>query len=129
MNKKFNLLLVEDNEAGSVLIRSFWEDSEEYSIDCVASVEKAFVSIKKQIPDLILLDIMLPEIDGLQFLKSIRESESYRNIPVIVISALDSEIKIKTAYALGALDFIPKPLGLNNFYPKVLTAIDRIKQQ
>ena len=84
--------------------------------------------LKNEIPELLLLDIMLPEEDGLSILKKLQESELYRNIPVIMLTAKDSEFDKVTGLDMGADDYIAKPFGMTELVSRVRAVIRRYKK-
>ena len=116
---KEHILIIEDEPDIQELIK-FNLERKRYSVDINDSGEEALKTIDKINPDLILLDIMLPEIDGLEILKELKSSKNTRKIPVIIISALSEEADIVAGLELGADDYLSKP-----FRPRELTA--RIK--
>ena len=71
-------------------------------------------------PQLLLLDIMLPEEDGISILKKLRQSTQYKSIPVIMLTAKDTEFDVVTGLDAGADDYVTKPFGM-------MTLISRIK--
>jgi phosphate regulon transcriptional regulator PhoB len=77
----------------------------------------ALRSVKENSPELILLDVMLPDFDGYQVLKRLREDDSARHIPVIMLTAKTAEEDLLEGFALGADDYVSKP-----FSPKELIA-------
>lgn len=81
----------------------------------------AFESIKSNLPDLVLLDIMMPVMNGYQVLKKMKEDDDIKNIPVIMLTAKGQERDVVTGFEMGAEDYIVKP-----FRPAELTA--RIKK-
>ncbi|MEC8517426.1 MAG: response regulator transcription factor [Verrucomicrobiota bacterium] len=116
---KEHILITEDEPDIQELIK-FNLERKRYSVDINDSGEEALKTIDKINPDLILLDIMLPGIDGLEILKELKSSKNTRKIPVIIISALSEEADIVAGLELGADDYLSKP-----FRPRELTA--RIK--
>jgi CheY-like chemotaxis protein len=66
-------------------------------------------------PDLILLDLKIPLLSGLDVLKVIKQDHALKNIPVIVLTSSDEDIDIKKAYDLGANSYLAKPVGLEAF--------------
>lgn len=85
-----------------------------------------YTEYHKQKPDLILLDIMLPEEDGLSILKSIRKTDE--DIPIIMLTAKDSEFDKVTGLDLGADDYIAKPFGMTELVSRVRAVLRRSKR-
>ncbi len=79
-----------------------------------------FHSLEEQTPDLFLLDIMLPDMDGLEIVKKLKKNDKYKNIPIMIISAKSSEIDRVIGIDLGADDYLVKPFG-------VLELVSRVK--
>lgn len=79
-------------------------------------------------PQLILLDIMLPEEDGLSVLKKLQSSKKYEDIPVIMITAKNSEFDKATGLDLGADDYIAKPFGMVEFVSRVRAVLRRYEK-
>ena len=78
-----------------------------------------------EIPALVLLDIMLPEADGLSILKKIRESEKYAEIPVIILSAKASELDKAKGLDNGADDYVTKPFGVTELISRINAVLRR----
>ena len=76
-----------------------------------------FLSTNK--PNVILLDLSLPEVSGFDFLKTIKADVVNRDIPIIVISAFDNHETIQEVKRLGAIDFVPKPVNLKLLMQKI----------
>ncbi len=110
------VLIVEDDPVSRKLLSHFLE-KENYRVLNAASAEEGFQSISRERPDLILLDIMLPGVDGFQFLSRLKDAESGPPPPVFVISSLTKESDIIKALQAGATDYILKP-----FSPQVILA-------
>jgi two-component system phosphate regulon response regulator PhoB len=116
---KIKILVVEDEQAIREMLEMVFEN-EGFEIIAVESAERALESLSDRIPDLILLDWMLPGISGIELEKRLKKSNSYNAIPIILLTARgEEEDKIK-GLETGADDFITKP-----FSPKELIA--RIK--
>ncbi len=101
------ILIVEDDE---VLLRAlyvFFHESE-YTIATATDGETAVSMAQRLNPDLILLDLLLPQMDGFQFLEKVKAMPKLKNIPVVVLSNLGDESDIKRAKALGAKDYFIK---------------------
>ena len=85
--------------------------------------KQAIELVKKEIPDLIVADIMMPYVTGLQLVEYVR-TELNSNVPIIIISALDDDETVLQAFRLGANDFIAKPFKPN----ELILRIKRIQQ-
>jgi len=112
---KKTILVVDD----SVVIRKMVEialENENYEIVTVANGKDALSFLDKKEPDLIILDIMLPDVNGLDILKAIKAS---KNIPVVMLSAKDTPRETSKAKELGADDFIPKPFKDEELISKI----------
>ena len=82
------------------------------------------IEIKK--PDLIVLDLMLPNINGFEILKRLKNTKEYEEIPVIILSAKSSEIDIVRGLDMGASDYITKPFGLLEFVSRINTNLRKV---
>lgn len=82
-------------------------------------------ALDQKLPKLILLDIMLPDEDGLKILKKIRGNKITENIPVIMITAKSSEIDKIKAFDLGADDYVPKPFGIMELLARIKAVMRR----
>lgn len=92
------------------------------AFDCGKSLDEA---IKTHIPDLFVLDIMLPGEDGLSILKRLRTQKSTSNVPVIMLTAKSSELDKVKGLDLGADDYIAKPFGVLEFVSRVKALLRR----
>ncbi len=85
--------------------------------------------LEEETPALILLDIMLPDKNGLEIIKDLKDKETTRNIPVIFLTAKGSEIDKVKGLELGAEDYITKPFGVLEFLARVKTALRRTQKE
>jgi two-component system phosphate regulon response regulator PhoB len=113
---KEKVLVVDDEEDLLELLR-FNLTKEGYHIVCAASGEEALKAVRSDMPDLILLDLMLPDIDGLDVAGRLRKDPDTRHIPIVMLTAKGEEADIVAGLELGADDYITKP-----FSRKVLVA-------
>lgn len=90
--------------------------------------ESFFANIKEVNPSLILLDLMLDGKDGYQILKELRESEDYKDIPVIIITAKDNEFDKVKGLDMGADDYITKPFGVLETISRIKALLRRVPQ-
>jgi len=114
--KAYSILVVEDERNIRELV-SYNLLKEGYQVAGVATGEQALASIAAGLPDLILLDLMLPGVDGLTVCKKLKESEETQSIPIVMLTAKGEESDVVAGLNLGADDYITKP-----FSPKVLIA-------
>jgi DNA-binding response OmpR family regulator len=102
------ILVVDDNDSNrDVLSRRLTHEG--YEVFKAENGEKALASLKAQPTDLILLDVMMPEIDGYEVLLRLKANSAWRDIPVIMISALDEIESVVRCIERGAEDYLPKP--------------------
>lgn len=81
--------------------------------------------MRQQLPDLVLMDIMMPEMDGMEALRRMKESAQTREVPVIFLTAKSSEVDKVRGLDLGAEDYITKPFGLLELAARVRAALRR----
>jgi CheY-like chemotaxis protein len=113
-----DILVVDDSETNIVLLEAVLREAG-WSVRAAQSGSEALKMIKSRVPDLILLDLLMPEIDGYQILEKLKADNKLSNIPVIVISAInDPETREKCARS-GATDYMPKPVSLKELEAKV----------
>jgi two-component system, OmpR family, alkaline phosphatase synthesis response regulator PhoP len=114
--RKPKIFLVEDDRDIAELIQYNLE-REGFDVASISSGEQALDRLDKEVPSLIILDLMLPGIDGLETCRLIKQEERTKNIPLIMLTAKSEESDIVVGLQLGADDYIAKP-----FSPKVLLA-------
>ncbi len=119
MEPKKNILVVEDSETSAILIQSLFEENNLYKVYVENKSTKAIQKIKKVMPDIILLDLMLPRVDGFTLLSQIKEDPEIKDIPVVVVSAKTENSDVEHALQLGAIDYVKKPIGTNKLFERV----------
>lgn len=92
------------------------------------SSKELFNALDRQIPELIILDIMLPDMDGLEIIKKLKSSEKYKEIPVIFATAKTSESDKVIGLNLGADDYLSKPFGMLEMVARVKAILRRDKR-
>ena len=96
-----------------------------YECEGFSESESFFAAMERKLPELILLDIMLPGTDGITILKTIRSSEEYSDIPVIMTTAKGSEFDKVIALDLGADDYLAKPFGMMEMVSRIKAVLRR----
>ena len=124
---RYRILVIDDEEDLCEVIR-FALETEGYSVDVVYSAEEA---LRKTISDynLLLVDIMLGEMSGYRMVHIVRNNPKTATIPVIFISAKDSENDRLTAFNVGADDYITKPFSLMEMLARIKVIISRFELQ
>ncbi|MDR1564418.1 MAG: response regulator transcription factor [Oscillospiraceae bacterium] len=89
------------------------------------TVAEFFVGIRVRVPSLVLLDIMLPDGDGLEVLKKLRSSASTKKVPVMMLTAKDTEYDKVMGLEAGADDYMPKPFGMMEFIARIKNLMRR----
>jgi len=121
MNSRQTIMIVDDTEINiDILVEALQDD---YEVIVAINGLDAIELLNDQKPDLILLDIIMPVIDGYNVLKTIKNNWELENIPVILLSAMtDSESKTK-GFSLGAVDYITKPFEIIEVKARVKTQL------
>ena len=119
-----DLLIVDDNKTNcEVLERRL--SLQGLSCRTAMDGKSALSEVKKKTPDLILLDVILPDINGLELLKTFREQFSSDDLPIIMVSAFNDVDSIAKCIQLGAQDYLPKPLNGTILLAKVVSSLER----
>lgn len=119
-NKK--ILIVEDEVMLSELMKVQLEYVGYDVITAEDGKEGSFKAMSER-PDLILADIMLPELDGFEMIKIIHSNSDLKDVPIIVVTALGREEDIKKAKDLGVNDYIVKPYSVDELLKKIKEAL------
>jgi len=123
MSEKIKILLVEDNPADVVLAREHLDASkilhELYvvgdGVECMSFLRRTGKYKKAPRPDMILLDLNMPKMDGRQVLEEIKGDSSLRQIPIVVLTSSTAEIDVVKSYDLQASAYVVKPVDLAGF--------------
>ena len=113
MNKK-TILVIDDDEMTRLLISQILS-STLYNIIEAKDGAEGIILFNQHTPDLVLLDVELPKLNGFEVCHLIRESEEGQRVPIIMITGMDDTQSIENAYRLGATDFIIKPINWSLF--------------
>jgi CheY-like chemotaxis protein len=115
-----NILIVDDVSANLMILGSILK-RKGYRVRPVPNGQHALLAAEKEQPDLILLDIMMPEMDGFEVCRHLKESPKLADIPVIFISALNDPTDIVKALTSGGVDYISKPFHAEEVLARVKT--------
>ena len=108
MKKK--ILVIDDDESIRFILNHFLH--KDYEIVCKKNGQEGLVYLQKgNIPDLIILDLIMPEMNGVDFIKNIKQSNYFNSIPIIVLSAKENSKEKIECFKLGADDYIIKPFN------------------
>jgi len=111
------ILIVDDDFPVGYLIKINLE-AEGYETVLALSGEEALEKAKASPPDLITLDVLMPEMDGFAVMEALKKDETLNSIPVMMISVVD-EIRKQKGMELGAVDYLLKPIDFDNLLDKV----------
>jgi two-component system response regulator AtoC len=123
MSRKYNLLIVDDEESLRTLLESELEESEEFNVDTAADGGVAINLIQAKVFDVILLDIRMPRVTGIEVLKFIQEYSPTTQV-IILTNYADVKTAIQTI-KLGAYDFLAKPYDIDELFNTIHRAIER----
>ena len=118
--KQQTVLIVDDTLENIDILRAILADS--YSVKIATNGELALKIIEKQLPDLILLDVMMPGMDGHEVCRRLKSNTRTVNIPVIFVTAMAEAQDEQIGFDLGAVDYITKPI-------KPALVVARVKTQ
>ena len=114
-----SLILVIDDSQTTLMLMEWALQENGYKTHVAMDIKEAQKFLTSNKPNIILLDLSLPEVSGFDFLKSIKEDETNKSVPIIVISAFDNHETIQEVKQLGAIDFVPKPVNLKLLMLKI----------
>jgi two-component system phosphate regulon response regulator PhoB len=122
---KETILIVEDEEDIAGLIAHHMEAAG-FKVVVAHDGATAFKEIEKQLPDLLLLDLMLPDMDGTEVCKQLKQKETTRDIPIIMVTAKAEEVDRIVGLELGADDYVVKPFSTRELTLRVKGVLKRL---
>ena len=124
-----SILIVDDSKVIQVLLSTTLKKAGYVDLLCVSSAQEAFnfLGIDNQERmrtvvkgvDLILMDIVMPVIDGIEACRAIKENEFMADIPIVMVTAKDESEVLQLAFSAGAVDYIVKPVDIDDLYYKI----------
>jgi len=117
-SEKKKILVVDDSETNLLLLSAVLEDAG-YDVELLNDSHQAVAYINKHKPDLVLLDLLMPGMDGFEFMDKMNQDIRRPGFPIVVVTAYDSHDNKQKAKDLGAADVINKPIDISSFLDKV----------
>ena len=112
MSEEKQLLLVDDEPGIRESVQAYLDDNELWTVTTASNAEEAWQKIESQVPDLVISDIMMPEVNGYEFLAKIREDPRYRSIPVVFLTARGMTSDRIQGYEAGCDAYLSKPFEI-----------------
>jgi len=117
--QKINKILIVDDLNSNLDLLSNYLSEEEYVVATVNSAKSALAKIKSHRFDIILLDINMPDMNGIELCKVLKENDATKNIPIIFLTAINSQDVIIEAFKAGGVDYIQKPFNVEELKMKI----------
>ena len=120
-----NRILLVDDEPDIVETVSFMLQSCNYQVSIASGGQEGIEKAQKERPDLLLLDIMMPDVDGYDVCMKLKSDEDTRNIPIIMLTAKGDSKAVLKAHSLRADDYVVKPFSLPTLLSKMKKFLDK----
>lgn len=118
--EKLKILLVEDDRIEILKFKkSVSNIINDYDLSLSNNGKEAFIEIDKEIPDLIILDLNMPDTNGIEFLTILKNDEELKHIPVIILTTSNNDKDISECYRLGIAGYVLKPLKYDDYESKI----------
>lgn len=117
-------ILIVDDEPSIIVALQFLMEQNGYKTLVAFSGEEAMEAVARHHPDLILLDIMLPVVDGFEVCQRVRENPAWKDIRIVMVTALGSDVNVTKGLDLGADAYITKPFSNAELVAKVKELIE-----
>jgi len=120
-------ILIVDDEIDTLLPLKRSLEVENYLVVGASNGQEALMKVKNDVPDLILLDLMMPEMDGYEVCARLKNDDMTKNIPIIMLTAKDAVRDKVKGLDIGADDYVTKPFNLNELKARIKSALRRFK--
>ena len=120
-------ILIADNDATNVQLLSDICNTEDLEVMVAQDGAETLKTILEDPPDLVLLDVMMPELDGFEVLQALRRRPATRHLPVILVTAVSDDDSIRQGYQLGADDYLTKPFEMAELLARVEALLRRAR--
>lgn len=124
MNPEKNKILIVDDEAGALTLIWIMLDRGGFTVLKAQDAPSALDTLNVETPDMIILDVMMPEIDGITLCQTIRQRPATRTTPILILSAKNDADSIIRGIEAGANDYLPKPILHHDLVSKVRLMLD-----
>jgi two-component system, OmpR family, phosphate regulon response regulator PhoB len=121
-----NILVVEDEDALSTLLQ-YNLDKEGYEVRVAGDGEEALTLVSERLPDIIILDWMLPKISGIEVCRRLRQRPESRNVPIIMLTARGEETDRIRGLDTGADDYVLKPFAMSELSARIRAVLRRLR--
>lgn len=122
------ILVVDDEPLNNKLILAYLSDHP-YEVVCATSAEEAYTKLQAEHFDLILLDRMMPDMDGLEFADKLKHNPTLSSIPIILQTAAAEKIKLAEGFEAGIVDIITKPFDECDLITAINVCLHRVYKQ
>ncbi|MFQ6067330.1 MAG: PleD family two-component system response regulator [bacterium] len=132
MSEQPKILIVDDDPDVQDALKLVLE-TQPYQLTIASNGEECLEKVKKSLPDLIILDLLMPKKDGFEVIKELREEPEYPRIPIIILTAVkkeasDRRYELETGLAMDVDDYVEKPIQPNDLLHRVQKILKRAKK-
>lgn len=125
LKSKLKILLIEDDRIEVIkLKRSIPQEFEDYTLTLANDGNEALSILEKEIPDMILLDLNMPDTNGIEFLTILKSNDELMHIPVVILTTSNSDKDVQDCYKLGIAGYVLKPLKYDDYEQKIKAIIN-----
>ncbi|MBU1084362.1 MAG: response regulator [Candidatus Omnitrophota bacterium] len=121
---KRKVMIVDDDGAFVDIIKDNMEETGKYEVLAMTNAKEIVKDVHNFKPDLILLDLLMPGVGGLDACQMLNEDEIGRKVPIIILSALDKDADKLKAFKLGVVDYAEKPIDQDELFVKIERALE-----
>lgn len=125
-DEKYRILIVDDDPQIHKLLGKMLP-GEKFSVDSAFTANEAITAIERAAPDLIVLDIMMPKVSGIEVLTFVRKHSELKNILILILSAKDAQDDRLSGLSQGADDYVAKPFHMKHLVRKIEHMLEKRK--
>ena len=117
-------IFIADDQADILSLLKDFLTNHDFEVMVIKEPKNILAAVISFKPDLILLDLLMPNLDGFEVCEILNKNSQTREIPIIIISGFGNLAELKKAYSLGAVGYFVKPFSLNDLFTKIIKTID-----